>query len=772
MGNMSFMGSMPMADVMDSLAAGVQNATAHAAGEHAMRRGGGGGGDPIAKPIGLMMVVLAFLSFGAHLSRQSQISAALLTGLLFGWARMDSVAYGRFDSFLKPTLNHTLIELGNVLVLFFAGLSVDVKSVREYWWQIIVVGSGYGVFATALFALLGWGSGLCEGPGAIIFFGVCCSLSSKQLMVDHLYRNNQYKTLHSKILQGIALFQDVIAIFAMAILDAFEVVKMDPDQHYSGNATNYSATNSTAMRRGAESAGTSVVPWSVEQPDRVWHDRFLLGDQIGMSISLTIAVGVFFCLLNYFILERLFRFFTVDGEMLFIGTMAYNLGSSAICHQLGFSPMIGSYFAGLSLSFLPSRHQIEHKISSLRGYGMTTFYFMMGIYVHIDGTFFEKNFGWSVLFTLIVVVVGPVVIWVMGWVAGLTSRTTVYTSLLSNSLGETTLTLQVLAYQAGIFNKDVFLVLVVTTLMSINLCCIGTIFIDKLFHTLRPLVGTLLDAPSSLEKQREQAKGIGVEGEENKQSRHVVILGFNETGQDLAEFFRERKQEVFVVDLDPALHAAFKFAYKGVRGHRIPRCAPIEALETSITTTKQAGPPAAGGTAAARIEAASTVAAPFDGPPAESGPAVEKTPVQGPPVAAAASSSSPLPGAPDAAASSEAADGVAVAGQSFGVEKVESADDKYAGVCATGAGALRLPLPLEETSVAGTGFGQSEGIGTAESSHGSLTADAQGGFTIDGFLFGSGTNIFSVLADPELEQVKASEGESGSGRESEGVALC
>jgi hypothetical protein len=41
--------------------------------------------------------------------------------------------------------------------------------------------------------------------------------------------------------------------------------------------------------------------------------------------------------------------------------------------------------------------------------------------------------------------------------------------------GETTLTLQVLAYQAGIFDRDIFLVLVVSTLLSLNLvlltCC-------------------------------------------------------------------------------------------------------------------------------------------------------------------------------------------------------------------------------------------------------------------------------------------------------------
>ena len=50
---------------------------------------------------------------------------------------------------------------------------------------------------------------------------------------------------------------------------------------------------------------------------------------------------------------------------------------------MGFSPMIGAYFAGLSLSFLPYRVQIESKIASLRALGVITFYFMLGTHTHI-----------------------------------------------------------------------------------------------------------------------------------------------------------------------------------------------------------------------------------------------------------------------------------------------------------------------------------------------------------------------------------------------------
>jgi len=139
------------------------------------------------------------------------------------------------------------------------------------------------------------------------------------------------------------------------------------------------------------------------------------------------------------------------------------------------------------------------------------------------------------------------------------------------------LTLQVLAYQAGIFTRQLFLVLFVTTLLSISLCSVGALVIDYLYLKVLPIVA-FLDKPNARQKKRELEKGQEFGGTGSFWG-HVVILGFNETGQDIAEFFREQKQEVLVVDLDPVMHESFKFAYKGVRGHRVPRCKPIEPLE-------------------------------------------------------------------------------------------------------------------------------------------------------------------------------------------------
>ena len=91
---------------------------------------------------------------------------------------------------------------------------------------------------------------------------------------------------------------------------------------------------------------------------------------------------------------------------------------------------------------------------------MTLFFFMLGTYVKLDAHFFRTKFGLALLVSLLQLVVTPLCLLITSYRAGLKSRTALYTSLLCNSMGESTLVLQVVAFQAGVINRNVFQVLV------------------------------------------------------------------------------------------------------------------------------------------------------------------------------------------------------------------------------------------------------------------------------------------------------------------------
>lgn len=85
-----------------------------------------------------------------------------------------------------------------------------------------------------------------------------------------------------------------------------------------------------------------------------------------LQLGIMALAMVIFVIINKTVLRRAAVFFSRDGELLFIGTMAYGLGAAGLCALAGASPMMGAYLAGLSLSFLPFQAQILEKIASLK----------------------------------------------------------------------------------------------------------------------------------------------------------------------------------------------------------------------------------------------------------------------------------------------------------------------------------------------------------------------------------------------------------------------
>ena len=77
-------------------------------------------GDPIAKPLAVLMLMLAGLSVVASFTKQSNVNASLLAGCIFGYFMLNE----RADTKLSGEVIKTFTEFGITFVLFFAGLSI------------------------------------------------------------------------------------------------------------------------------------------------------------------------------------------------------------------------------------------------------------------------------------------------------------------------------------------------------------------------------------------------------------------------------------------------------------------------------------------------------------------------------------------------------------------------------------------------------------------------------------------------------------------------
>jgi Kef-type K+ transport system membrane component KefB len=357
----------------------------------------------------MMMLALGGLSLFCHITRQSNIVAALVIGLIFGGLGWDE------KMGLSMEIDHSFIELGNVLILFFAGLSTEYSSFEIYWKQICLISMGQFIAYIGTFAGIGIAIGLCTNEISTVYFGLACAMSSTIMVKDHLTRAGEEKHLHGKILKGVMVLQDSTAACSFVIIEAF-----------------------ARIRKAMPDAAPSHAMADLYAMDRAGSEILRAG---GLFLALLLALA----LLKLFVLERAFKLYRKEADLLFIGAMAFNLGASALCQLVGFSPMAGAYFAGMALSFLPTRSHIESKISSLKTFGMTNFYFMLGVSLHLDAAALRRLGPSSALVAGLVAFVMPAV-----WVAStravrLRGRTRAYIGCVSNSMGEFSLIIQVRA---------------------------------------------------------------------------------------------------------------------------------------------------------------------------------------------------------------------------------------------------------------------------------------------------------------------------------------
>uniref|UniRef100_A0A7S0ND94 Cation/H+ exchanger transmembrane domain-containing protein n=1 Tax=Hanusia phi TaxID=3032 RepID=A0A7S0ND94_9CRYP len=416
----------------------------------------------------------------------------------------------------------------------------------KYRKLVVIIGLCVLLMNLGMFCLIG-GLSLSHRGITIFVFAVACSIPSQTIISNTLSSDHSELTLHGKLLKGVALMLTALCVLFMTFLHAY----LESLQTTSCATGRRSGGGCSARREATSTSSAGVVTASSTEANEYFYSQ--IGAEIGKQIGLMFAVGAVIALLSRFVLERVFRFFTVDGEMLFIGTVAYNVGTAAICTLIGFSPFVGSFFAGLSVSQLPQRMQIESKIDSFKSFSVYIFLFMASINIRVKGDDLGDIIGKSFLVALCGIVFTPCFVWLTGFLVGLEGRTLFFTGNSLNQMSELSIMISTLAWSSQIFDEKIVAIVIISTLLSITFSCTGQTFEFQIFELMRGL--TVLDR---LTHRRDIAWESSFCFE-----KHVVLLGFNETGQQIAEFFRQKGQDVVMIDLDPELHAMLRKLYHG-----------------------------------------------------------------------------------------------------------------------------------------------------------------------------------------------------------------
>ena len=432
----------------------------------------------------LGFLLLAALAGGlaAHLLRQPPVVGYVVAGVVVGGLTGTAQEPGPFELFA---------QVGVVLLLFSAGVEF---SLSDLWRTrrlalygtpagmavIVLVVSAFGVAA-------GW-----EVRQAVAV-GAALSVMSTAVLFKFLQDRHEVGSAHGRILVGISLAQDLLAVVLMAVLPV-----LAPE----------------ASSRPAQ-AGLAVLRAVAVLVPLLWLGRRLIPA----------------------LLARVAR--TRNMELFLVTVVALALGTAAFASGLGLSPALGAFLAGLVVSESEFAHETVARVLPLRDVFVALFFLSVGMVLDLETLRRQLP---AVLGLAALVVVGNTLVWTgVVRAAGYPWRVAALCGLGLGQMGEFSYLIAANARQAGVLEEPLYQAVLGASLL--------TILANAALFRARPAW-----VERWLGQERVEAADRGGVPE---LVGHAVVCGFGRVGREVAQALEVFGIPYAVVDLDPgSLQAA------------------------------------------------------------------------------------------------------------------------------------------------------------------------------------------------------------------------
>lgn len=397
--------------------------------------------------IAVILILSAMFAFVARLLKQPMIPAYVLVGLVLGPLVLGVVN--------NMELIRAFSEIGIAFLLFGAGLEISFRKIKEAnLKKIAIVGTLQIVCIFGLVMLMSNILGLSSLQAAYI--GICLAFGSTMVDIKLLADRNELATLHGRLVLGILLFEDLVAIIAIIVFT---------------------------------SGGFAFAPMSVAF----------------MKLGFILLTAL---MLQKFGLNRLFRFAARSTEFLFLCSLAVLFSFIVLAYVLHLSIVIGAFIAGVILANSPFKLELESNIVPLRDFFAILFFVALGMQLVFDGVG-EKLLLLS--FSLVVAfLVKPLVLLVSLRLMGYQPRTSFLTASSLSQLSEFALIIGTIGVTAGVLDISLFSTIALVTIITMSATPYFIKYKDHMYQIFRyPMKGLdFLPVHEVLEYENKKNKEI------------------------------------------------------------------------------------------------------------------------------------------------------------------------------------------------------------------------------------------------------------------------
>ncbi len=428
--------------------------------------------------IGLIIIVAAIGGFIANKTKQPLVLAYILTGVILG---------PLFGLVKDLEVIRMFSEIGIAFLLFIVGMDLNLKKLRN----IGPVATAGSVVQMAIFFVLGFATGNFFGLGtmASVYVGLIIMFSSTMVVLKILSDKKQIDTLHSRIIIGILLTQDIVAIIALSLLNQ------------TGNLNL-------------------------------------------MSLILTLVIGVILIGIAYmctkYIFPKMFKFAARSQELLFMISLAVCFSFSFLFYLGGFSIAVGAFIAGVAIGNLPYNHEIANKIKPLRDFFTVLFFTSLGLELVFVGI--SKIIWPIIVLTAIVVIIKPIVTILIISLFGFKKRVSFLTGLSLAQISEFGLILAAQGLVLGHITQEIYTIAIVIALISITTTSYFIKYELKIYY----LIANKLKFLDKIGK-----KSQALELFNDKKKHKVILCGYNRIGYSIFHTLQKIGKDFVVVEYNP-----------------------------------------------------------------------------------------------------------------------------------------------------------------------------------------------------------------------------
>lgn len=441
---------------------------------------------PILFDIGFIIIFSAVLAYFARFLRQPAIVAYVVAGILIG-----PVGFGLITNFEEINL---LAELGIVFLLFSVGLEIDFRKFKD----VGLAAMGGGALQITVTFLLGLAIAFAFGLGNIIgvYFGLLLALSSTMIVTKILADKDELNTLHGRIMLGILLLQDILAVVALPML------------------------------------GNIGMLFSFE----------FIASIVLRGIGL-FAIAI---LLNKFFFPRILDYAAERHEILFVTAIANCFFFIGASYVLGFSIAIGGFIAGLSMANFPYNIEIAGETHALRDFFAIIFFSTLGM--QLNFWVIQSMFPLFITLFIFIVIIKPLIFSLIYLFMGYGGRTA---NSIGMGLGQGSEFMFIIAAEMFIIGNithefySLLLSLVVISVIATPYFMRGRNLIYRVFSRMRiQRISHLIHPRNIHEIEYFPQKELG---------NHVIVFGADRMGGRIVKYLKNKGEDFLVAERNPEI---------------------------------------------------------------------------------------------------------------------------------------------------------------------------------------------------------------------------